>query len=170
MVSGTELAEMTDRDEVRRLAEAHAAYYNDHSNTSMAEFAEKYWAPDIEMYTGGRGAPHGIQDMLKGHDPEKGFDWSQTRMDVKKVVVGDDAFVLQMEIAQWRSHEADAVAAGIDGVDGADSLDYQSNAVPVIILYHVSDGLVVRSDSYLLFSFTGLPATSLGGSLSGSSS
>jgi hypothetical protein len=156
---------MTDRDEVRRIAAAHADYYNDHSDTSMAEFAAKYWAPDIEMYTGGRGTPHGLQDMLKGHDPEKGFDWSETRMDVKKVVVGDDSFVLQMEIGQWRSHEADAVAAGIDGVE-TDSIDYQSNAVPVIILYHVADGKVTRSDSYLLFSFTNLPATSLGGTSS----
>jgi hypothetical protein len=70
-----------------------------------------------------------------------------------------------MEIGQWRSHEADAVAAGIDGVE-ADSVDYQSNAVPVIILYHVADGKVTRSDSYLLFSFTNLPATSLGGTSS----
>jgi hypothetical protein len=160
---------MTDRDEVRRIAEAHAEYYSNHSNTSMAEFAAKYWSPDIEMYTGGRGTPHGIGDMLKGHDPEKGFDWSATKMDVKKVVVGDDSFVLQMEIAQWRSHEADAVAAGIDGVE-ADTVDYQSNAVPVIILYHVADGKVVRSDSYLLVSFAGLPQASAGAASSGTAS
>jgi hypothetical protein len=156
------MSNVTDRDEVRRIAEAHAAYYRDHSDISMAEFAAQYWSPDIEMYTGGRGVPHGIQDSLDGHDPEKGFDWGQTRMDVKKVVVGDDSFVLQMEIAQWRSHEADAVAAGMDGVDGVDSTDYRSSAVPVMILYHVADGKVVRSDSYLLYSFTGLASAGSG--------
>jgi hypothetical protein len=153
---------VTDRDEVRRLAEAHAAYYSDHADISMAEFAAQHWSPDIEMYTGGRGTPHGIGDMLAGHDPGKGFDWSKTRMDVRKVVVGDDAFVLQMEIAQWRSHQADAVAAGIDGVDGVDSVDYRSHGVPVMILYHVADGKVVRSDSYLLYSFTGLAPSGSG--------
>jgi hypothetical protein len=153
---------VTDRDEVRRLAEAHAAYYAEHSDTTMAEFAARYWSPDIEMYTGGRGTPHGIGDMLAGHDAGKGFDWSSTKMDVKKVVVGDDAFVLQMEIVQWRSHEADAAAAGIGGTDGDEDVDYRSSAVPVMILYHVARGKVVRSDSYLLFSYTGLTPTGEG--------
>ena len=150
---------MTDRDEVRRLAEAHADYYNDHSNTSMAEFAEKYWSPDIEMYFGGQGTPHGIDGLVRGHDTEKGFSWADTKMDVKKVVVGDDAFVLQMEIVQWRSHEADAVAVGIDGVEGVDSTDYQAIAIPLTIIYHVSDGKVVRSDSYMLVGVAGRAAT-----------
>jgi hypothetical protein len=153
---------VTDRDEVRRLAEAHAAYYAEHSDTTMAEFAARYWSPDIEMYTGGRGEPHGIGDMLAGHDAGKGFDWSSTKMDVKKVVVGDDAFVLQMEIVQWRSHEADAVAAGVGADERAEGVDYRSSAVPVMILYHVADGKVVRSDSYLLYSFTGLASAASG--------
>jgi hypothetical protein len=161
-----EAEHVTDRDEVRRLAEAHAAYYSEHSDITMAEFAAQHWSPDIEMYTGGRGEPHGLGDMLAGHDPGKGFDWSSTKMDVKKVVVGDDAFVLQMEIVQWRSHEADAVAAGVGSDDGVEDVDYRSSAVPVMILYHVADGKVVRSDSYLLFSFTGLTRAGSGAAAS----
>jgi hypothetical protein len=140
---------MTDRETLRRIADAHADFYGNHVGRSMADFAREYWSPDIKFYPNGIGTPFNLEQFMRGHDAEGGFSWDETHIEVKKVVVGDDAFVIQMAITQWRSHEADAQVAGGDGTN---AMAYQQTAVPSLTVYHVADGKVVRNDMYVILS------------------
>ena len=143
---------MSNRDEIKRIAQAHADFYNDHVGKDMETFCRQYWSPDVKMYHGGRGEPSGLKEHLLWHSAERGFDWDKTGMEVQKLVVGDDSFVLQMFITQWRSHEADAVAAGDDTREAA-LPGYQNDAIPSVNIYTVgNDGLVERIDGYVFLS------------------
>ena len=141
---------MTDRDELRRIAQAHADFYADHADMDLESFVKEYWHPDVKLYFAGLGnEPHGLDAFLRSHSADAGFSWNDTYMDVERVVVGDDGFVLKFAIVRWRSHEADAVAAGKDGAGDA-STDYVTGYIPAINMYTVEDGKVVRTDSMIM--------------------
>jgi hypothetical protein len=139
---------MTANDTIRRLAEAHADFYADHADRDLATFVQEYWHPDVKMYFAGMGdEPHGLDTFLAVHSPESGFSWKDTFMEVERVVVGDDAFVLKFAIVRWRSHEADAAAAD----DRAEAVtEYVTGYIPSINIYTVEDGKVVRTDSMIV--------------------
>jgi hypothetical protein len=140
---------MTDRKTLQHIAKAHADYYGDHVGRSMEDFVQEWWSPDIKFYPNGRGTPFNLEQFMLGHSADAGFSWDETHMEVQHVIVGDDSFVIQMAITQWRSHAADAQAA--DG-DGSDATEYQQAAVPAVNVYRVADGKVVRSDMYVILS------------------
>jgi hypothetical protein len=141
---------MTERDEVRRIAEAHADFYANHEGKDFEEFVREHWHPDIEIYFAGMGRePADLGAFLRIHSAESGFSWDDTAMEVERVVVDDDTFVLKFAIVRWRSHEADASA--VSG-DGSDSLGYMRGYIPGINIYTVKDGKVARTDSMIMAS------------------
>jgi hypothetical protein len=140
---------MTANGDIRRIAEAHAEFYADHADKELASFVQEYWHPDVKMYFAGLGSePRGLDAFLQVHSSESGFSWNDTFMEVERLVVGEDAFVLKFAIVRWRSHEADAAAAS-DGSE-AESTDYVTGYIPSINIYTVEDGKVVRTDSMIM--------------------
>ena len=142
---------MSERD-IQRIAEAHAFFYANHDDKDMETFVREYWHPDIELYFAGTGdEPHGIEAFLKVHSQESGFSWNDTVMEVERVVVGEDSFVLKFAIVRWRSHEADAAAAAGDE-SGVESTGYMIGYIPGVNIYTVENGKVVRTDSMIMAS------------------
>ena len=143
---------MSNRDEVRRIAQAHADFYSSHEDLDFDALAREHWAPDIEIYLGGSSTPVALDDFMRLHSPESGFDWGKTHMDVERVVVGDDEFVLRTVITQWRSHEADAIEASGDTSRQAALEGYQNEPIPSITFYTVKNGKVTRSEGFVFLS------------------
>ena len=144
---------MPNPEDVKRIAKATADFYNDHGGTDLEGFVKKYWEPDVKLYHGGHGEPHGVEQFLAMHSAEAGFSWDDTHMVVKKVVVGEDSFVIQMNITQWRSHEADAIEASGDDSRQAAIEGYQNEAIPAITFYTVGDGgKVVQTEGFVFLS------------------
>jgi hypothetical protein len=139
---------MTDRDEVERIAQAHASFYANHDDVDLEAFVKEHWHPDIELYFAGLGnEPRGLDSFLQIHSADAGFSWNDTVMEVEQLVVGDDSFVLKFAIVRWRSHEADAAALG--GGQSA-TPGYIRGYVPGVNIYTVRDGKVVRTDSMIM--------------------
>jgi hypothetical protein len=141
---------MTERDEVQRIAQAHAFFYANHDDEDLEAFVREHWHPDIELYFAGLGnEPRGLDSFLQIHSADAGFSWNDTVMEVERLVVGDDSFVLKFAIVRWRSHEADAAA--VAGEQSA-TAGYMQGYIPGVNIYTVRDGKVVRTDSMIMTS------------------
>jgi hypothetical protein len=144
---------MPNPQDVKRIAKATADFYNDHGGKDLESFVKEYWEPDIKMYNGIQREPYGVEQFLAMHSAEAGFSWDDTHMEVQKVVVGEDSFVIQMNITQWRTHEADAVEASGDDSKKAAIEGYQNDAIPAITFYTVGDGgKVVQTAGFVFLS------------------
>lgn len=139
---------MPNPKDVKRIAKATAAFYGDHAGKSLRSFVEEHWRPDIIIHQFGR-EPYGMEQFLAEHSPDTGMSWDDTHMEVKKLVIGEDGFVLHANLINWRTHEADAIEkSGEDRKPGLEG--YQTEPIPVINFCTVGEsGKVERIDSFV---------------------
>lgn len=139
---------MPNPQDVKRVAKATADYYNDHKGKPLKNFTAEYWHPGITICQSGR-EPYGIEQFLREHSPDTGISWDDTHMQVQKLVVGEDSFVIYYKITHWRTHEADAIeASGAGGKPGL--AGYQTEAIPGVSIFTVGEsGKVERMDGFV---------------------
>lgn len=123
---------MSDRDDVKRLAEAHAAYFSDHSGQDLASWVQQHWSPDIKISNGGS-ATIPLDQWVKAHSAGSGFDWVDCGIEVTNTIVDDDRFAFQAVITPSRS--------------GSGSLP--TDPIPALLVHKVANGKVVEMNEYI---------------------
>ena len=133
---------MTGRDDLQRIADEHTAFFDRPPDDELDDWLARHddiegwvathWASDVKIYNQGTGDPVPTEWWVKVHSTQNGYDWRDTEGRVTKVVVGDDAFVLEQLFTPSTS--------GDGGRRG--------DPVPVCLVFTVAHGLVSRMDQY----------------------
>lgn len=112
---------------IAEVAQVQADFYAGRLGNESLHHLEEIWAPDVAIHVNSVEPVLTREQWVEGHSPSSDRDWSPVHMDVDRVVVGDDAFVLQ---------------ATVHGLA-------REQAVPVCLVFSVRDGVVVRMDEYI---------------------
>ena len=116
----------SSRDDLRRLAEEHAALFRSESWPDLRSWVEQRWAPEIEIHM--RGNVETRDQWIHRHSADNGFDKANSKVSITQVIVGDDAFVIQSVVTPASP---------------------SMGPLPGCMIYTVANGKCVRMDRFI---------------------
>jgi len=120
---------MSAKDDVQRLADEVAAYFrHEIPGDDLGTWIRQHFAPDIAIYNKAVGDPVDTELWLSVHSAENGYGWDTPDISLTDVLVGDDAFVIEVVLSPTR--------VGL------------SVPVPICLVCGVANGKIRRLDQY----------------------
>jgi hypothetical protein len=120
---------MSAKDDVQRLADEVAAYFRHQiPGDDLGTWIRQHFAPDIAIYNKAVGDPVDTELWLSVHSAENGYGWDAPNISLCDVLVGDDAFVVEVVLSSTR--------VGLN------------TQVPICLVCAVANGKIQRLDQY----------------------